>query len=419
MFLSLHPVGVCQLLFAPINSVVYGLCFTVTVLFASIIGKRQQQFSHRTRGFTLVELLVVITILGVLIALLLPAVQVAREAARRIKCSNNLKQYGIALHNYHSTFDCFPGLGSDGKEINLFDDPEYSEATPTSSLTSGTYSVQARLLPYLELPQLHSMIDYSQLLMFGGSKGKEIKFLYHVHDTVQTHISFMVCPSDPMANSLIPGSLQRFTTPNNTVSETENCATAPGSYVLCNGDDVFRIGLMEVYNQKTFQTNGMFHYFSCYSISAVTDGTSNTLAMSEAAISDGKDYSTTMTLAEIQNAKLYKILAGSPNESLATRSYPDHPDNFTYKDKWTNTRCSSWIMGAPYNSVFSAFLPPNSMRPTFSWMNYGFYGSYSYHLGGVNVLRVDGSVAFVPDSINYSAWRAAATRNGGEVQNGL
>jgi prepilin-type processing-associated H-X9-DG protein len=76
-------------------------------------------------------------------------------------------------------------------------------------------------------------------------------------------------------------------------------------------------------------------------------------------------------------------------------------------------------MGAPYNSVFSAFLSPNSKYPSCSWMNYGFFGAYSYHPGGLNVLRVDGSVKFVPDSIDYATWRAAATRDGGESQSGL
>jgi prepilin-type N-terminal cleavage/methylation domain-containing protein/prepilin-type processing-associated H-X9-DG protein len=419
MSLSLGKVGVRRSLFAHVVDCLYTLCSPLVppIFFVIDFGKRQHKIPGQKRGFTLVELLVVIVIIGVLIAILLPAVQAAREAARRMQCANNLKQYGLALHNYHSTFDCFPGIGSDGKDINLFDDPEHTDSDPTSSLTSGMYSVQARLLPYLELPQLHNMIDYSQLLMFGGHKGNEIKFLYHVHDTIQTHISFMTCPSDPMAKSLIPGSFLRFTKPDNT--EPEKCATAPGSYVLCNGDDVFRIGnTTEAYSTKTFNTNGLFHYLSCYNVAAVTDGTSNTLAMSEAAISDGQTYST-MTLEEVQNAKLYRILAGSPYESLKTRLYPDHIDSFTYKDAWTNTRCASWIMGVPYNSVFSAFLPPNSKKPTFTWMNYGFYGAYSYHSGGVNVLRVDGSVAFIPDTINYSVWRAAATRAGGEVQSGL
>ncbi|MDR1963336.1 MAG: DUF1559 domain-containing protein, partial [Planctomycetaceae bacterium] len=265
-------------------------------------GKRQQKPPAKcprpNRGFTLVELLVVIAIIGVLIAMLLPAVQAAREAARRMQCANNLKQYGLALHNYHSTFDCFPGIGNDGNAV-LFG--------ATSSATSAMYSVQARLLPYMEQQQLHIAIDYSQNLMEGGSRGAQITFLYHVRDVVQAR--FMTCPSDPLANdTAIPGSFKRYTNPANSVSE--DCPTAPGSYVLCNGDDIFRIGTSTIDGKATTVTNGLFHYYSCYNIAAVTDGTSNTMAMSEAAISDGQTYPA-MTLAEVQDAKLHRILTGS------------------------------------------------------------------------------------------------------------
>ncbi|MDR0338510.1 MAG: DUF1559 domain-containing protein [Planctomycetaceae bacterium] len=411
MFLSLHQIGACQHWFAPINSVVYGLCFAVTVLLASIIGKRQQQFSHRTRGFTLVELLVVIAIIGVLIALLLPAVQAAREAARRMQCLNQLKQYGIALHNYHSTFNCFPGLGSDGKNI------DFASATAASSLTNGIYSVQARLLPYMEQNSLHEKIDYNQLLFEGGSRGAAITFRYHVTDVINA--KFFTCPSDPLSNRTdIPGIFQKYTASDNTLPETTS--TAPGSYVLCHGDDVMRIGPASIEGRSGFPTNGLFHYFSCYGIEAITDGTSNTMAMSESVIADGQVYPT-MSVEDVIDLKLNCMLIGASVTGYAPPAWSTvNPiDSSVYGSTWTSNRMGSWICGTPYNSVFSAYLSPNNKYPMLLWMNYGFYMASSYHAGGVNVLKADGSVKFVPNSIDWSVWRAAATRDGGETQSGL
>lgn len=360
-------------------------------------------------GFTLVELLVVIAIIGILIALLLPAVQSAREAARRMQCNNNLKQFGLALHNYHSTFDCFPGIGNDGR-------------VTVDSLTNSAYSVQARLLPYMEFASLHDLIDYSQALYTGGGHSGSSAFGYHVHDAVQMHPSFMTCPSDPMSRQLIPGAFDRYTDAEH--SATETCPTAPGSYVLCSGNNVFRISATTEWNdQKTLKTGGLFHYGSAYNIAAVTDGTSNTMAMSEAAISDGQSYSS-MSIEDVQDKKLYKHLVGVTftlkDGSGNVWSDPDTlAANNTGNKSWASYRCSSWILGAPYCSIYGAFLPPNSKVPSANWMNHGIYGAYSYHSGGVNVLRVDGSVGFVSDTINYDVWKGAATIGGGEVMSGF
>ena len=362
-------------------------------------------------GFTLVELLVVIAIIGILISLLLPAVQAAREAARRMSCTNNLKQFGLALHNYHSSFDCFPGMGSGGHGMI------------GSSLTNSMFSVQARLLPYVEMAQLHDMIDYTQpLIASGGGHSGASAFGYHVHDALQAFLPLMFCPSDPQARQLIPGSYQRFVDAEHSTSEP--CSTAPGNYMVCAGDSVFRISATTIWDGKgTLKTGGLFHYDSCYNIGAVVDGTSNTMAMAEASISTGESYGS-MSIAEAQEKKLYKHLVGVtftlkdgdgyvwPNpEALAA--------NNTGAKSWASYRGSSWIHGSPYSSVFTAFLPPNSKVPSCNWMNHGVYGAYSNHSGGVNVLRVDGSVQFASETVNYAAWRAAATMNGGEATTGL
>jgi prepilin-type processing-associated H-X9-DG protein len=359
---------------------------------------------------------VVIAIIGVLIALLLPAVQAAREAARRMSCTNNLKQLGIGLHNYHSTFDCFPGIGNAGN------------IATTTSPTHDQYSVKATLLPYLELPQLHGLIDYSKGLTDGGGHDGAYSFGYHVYNAIETQVSPFNCPSDPRSRTLITGKVERYTDAAHSASEI--CATAPGNYVVCHGDQGFPVGTSSKVNGVTYatKTNGLFHYFSCYSIASVTDGTSNTMAMSESIIGDGTILAAT-PLTTIQANKLYREKIGVTITWITTDPWNSE---FTYENlaanytttgganpKWDGSRCIAWIHGIPYSSVYTAFLLPNSKVPSAMRMNTGFYGSYSYHSGGVNVLRVDGSGTFVSDTINYATWRAAATRDNGEVRNGL
>jgi prepilin-type N-terminal cleavage/methylation domain-containing protein/prepilin-type processing-associated H-X9-DG protein len=363
-------------------------------------------------AFTLVELLVVIAIIGVLIALLLPAVQAAREAARRMQCANNLKQFGLALHNYHASFDCFPGIGTDGHGL-----------AGASSLSNSMYSVQSRLLPYMEQAQLRDLIDYSlPLLLSDGTHGTGNTFGYHVRDVVAKRLSVMSCPSDPIRDTISTG---KWVFTDSTHSGTEETPTAPGNYVLNFGSDIFRISATTEWNgEKKLASNGLFYYNSCLGINAITDGTSNTMAMSEASITDGQSYPK-MTLAEVQSQKLYRFLVGT-NLTLTTSGttlvadYNELASKYgTTASSWSSYRCSSWIWGPPYNCVYGAFLPPNSKVPSTNWMNHGFYGAYSYHSGGVNTVLADGSVRFVSETINYETWKAAATISGTEIQNGF
>ena len=359
-------------------------------------------------GFTLVELLVVIAIIGILIGLLMPAVQAAREAARRMQCSNNLKQFGLALHNHHSAMDCFPGIGNSGNNAG-------------TSPTNQMYSVQARLLPFMEAVALHEKIDYKQdVAKTGGGMGSTLSFLYHMHDVVQERLPVMQCPSQA-DRALVAGVFNRFVDPDNTVSEA--VATAPLNYVLCNGDDIFRISATTEFNgKKTLKTSGLFHYLSCYNIAAIMDGTSNTMAMAEAVNADGQPYPS-MSIADCAQKNFNKFLIGSAftlkDSSNNTWATPEIlAANNTGTKNWVATRGTSWVFGAPYCDVFSAFLPPNSKVPSANWMNFGFYTASSYHSGGVNVLMADGSVRLISDSVNPENWKAAATINGGEA-NGL
>jgi type II secretory pathway pseudopilin PulG len=183
-------------------------------------------------------LLVVIAIIGVLIALLLPAVQAAREAARRMSCSSNLRQFGIALHNYHSAFECFPGIGSDGHGMT------------GSSMSNSVYSVQSRLLPFMEQESLQGLIDYNRpLIASGGGHAGVAAFGFHVHDVVQKFLTIMTCPSDPNKRTLnTGGNYNRETDASG--SATESCPTAPCSYMICYGSDIFRISSTTLWNGR-------------------------------------------------------------------------------------------------------------------------------------------------------------------------
>ena len=146
--------------------------------------------SARISGFTLIELLVVIAIIAVLIALLLPAVQAAREAARRSQCVNNLKQLGLAMHNYSSTINCFPpgGLG----------------ASTTTGVSNGWggYSAQAFMLPYLEQTPLYNAANFNLVCVGQGGNGAETNYT-----VTMTRINAFLCPSSPLyAGSVYPSS---------------------------------------------------------------------------------------------------------------------------------------------------------------------------------------------------------------------
>jgi prepilin-type processing-associated H-X9-DG protein len=205
------------------------------------------------------------------------------------------------------------------------------------------------------------------------------------------------------------------------------------SYMICYGSDIFRISRTTVWNgEATLNTNGLFHYDSSLGINSITDGTSNTLAMSETAISNGNRPSTSMTLSEIYNARLEKMLTitlGMTRTPIAG-SAPDYnivsnPDNVVTglgasAYGVASYRGCSWVVGAPYSSVFGTFIEPNSRKiPSVNWMNHGFYSATSYHTSGVNALLADGSVHFVSDGIDYETWRGAGTINKGEVNTGF
>ncbi len=203
-------------------------------------------FGQRTRGFTLIELLVVIAIIAILIALLLPAVQQAREAARRTQCKNNLKQLGIALHNYHDTFNCFPPA-----HIRT------QSAVPANGTLTGWrgFSVHSMLLPYIEQAPLYSSIDFNTY--FDGSAGN--------NTARRTPLQAFRCPSDsPFKASVEIG--------NN-------------NYPACMGPNFGQ------YVTPVGVRNGMFNFDVTTRMRDIVDGTTNTIAFGEQLIGDNDNTS--------------------------------------------------------------------------------------------------------------------------------
>lgn len=311
------------------------------------------------------------------------------------------------MHNHHDTRGYLPGMDSDVTEI------------PTGMTASNfAYSIQARLLPYTELTAMFEMIDFKLPLTKGSMP---TSFMFNMRDIITVLPPLMNCPSDKTP-ALVPSPYMIYT--DEFESASEACQTAPGNYVVCTGDNIFRISKTTEFNgEKKFETGGLFHYNSRYTFGEITDGTSNTTALSELIVSEGIDYSG-MSLDEVKAAKKNIHLIGSNFTLKDTDSYvwadpQTLADKNTGSKNWSGQRGTSWIVGAPFSSTFGAFLPPNSSVPCANWMNHGLYGAYSYHNGGVNVLLADGSVHFVPNSIDYNVWKAGATIAGSEAVAGF
>lgn len=324
-------------------------------------------------AFTLVELLVVIAIIGILIALLLPAVQAAREAARRISCTNHLKQLGLALHNYHSSYNCFPGLGI---------------------TTATSFSVQAKLLPFVEQQNLQNLIDFKQALYLGSSHSQTLNPAQAT--AARTVLPLLRCPSD--------GAEDLY-------EEKPGEWLAGGNYMVCGGS-----GTGTHYDLR-YASDGMFFYGSARGFREMTDGSSNTLVMAESLL--GPRTAVSGPLPGIREAqRLIGTFSGSPNSGAPGLSGIVNPDVASLAascTSWNGNRGFGWIVGKPQASTFSAYLAPNSPVPNMASMGIGFYAARSSHPGGVNVTLGDGSVRFVSDTMKLETWQALGTCSGGEV----
>ncbi len=328
---------------------------------------------RRRSAFTLVELLVVIAIIGILIALLLPAVQAAREAARRSQCLNHLKQLGLANHNYADSWRCFPSSAIIDFATNL-------------TANNVSWGVHGRLLPYIEQEPLADRVDLS------AAWDAQV-----VIDAVR--IEVFGCPSDPKSLEVRdPG------------------GGKPRLYPTSYG---FNLGVYFVYDPQSRRGGqGVSYPNSSVSWSGVTDGTSNTLLA-----------------ADVRAWQPYRR-NGGPSVTSAPETADQAASITAEASEFKNTGHTEWPDGRVHHTGFTACLVPNTRVPCSSggfeydcdynsWQEgkngvagvptYAIITSRSFHPGGVNVALVDGSCRFVRETITLAAWRALGTRDEGEI----
>lgn len=348
---------------------------------------------YRELGFTLVELLVVIAIIGILIALLLPAVQAAREAARRSQCTNNLKQIGLALHNYHDSTRKFPTLSGGTIGTNPWDNGN-----------NGQLCGMIALLPYLEQGPLWDQISS------GGTYGT---MTYPPFGPAAWRTDFppfreqtpaLLCPSDSGSSTRNPSSDQAY-----------------NNYMFSVGDHM---------NNNAYDTpnRGPFAHQHYGSFAEIRDGTSNTIGLAERCI-----YLTTGAIRGDIAKNVGTTIASDPTVCRATAGSDGRYRSGieTHQEKVVGKR---WADGRPAWNGITTVLPPNSascLAGGDSWQ-WGIFSPSSYHPGGVNCVMMDGSVQFISETIDsgnlaapqpgnrggrspYGVWGALGSMAGGEA----
>ena len=333
-----------------------------------------ERIRPKKHGFTLVELLVVIAIIGILIALLLPAVQAAREAARRSQCTNNLKQLALALHNYHDTYKAFP--------------PYAQPPISTSSPSIYGYSAQIKILPYIEQQPLYDQIKTASR-DFSRDAGADSV-------TQGILVSAFVCPSDqpyPLAG--------RLGYCNYKVSAGSNLGWSLGSLSRHNG--VFR---------PLTETN----------MAAIQDGTSNTIMLSEQLTGDDDNGTYRRESDNVRG------LSWSGNESTQQGPITQAAIDTAGAACHANPSNHSSVSGSRYTrgiftyTVFNTVAPPNWKYPgCFESTNSGAHGNSrgiyparSRHPGGAIHALADASVRFVSETIDLQIYQGLGSRDGGE-----
>jgi len=366
----------------------------------AVCGHARHVRTNVYAGFTLIELLVVIAIIGILVGLLLPAVQAAREAARRMSCSNNLRQLGLAMHNYESSYKMLPRAGQLDRD----------------------FSVQARILPFIEQSGLYEELDFSLPAFSGGFAAKI------------PHPQLAAAFAKPVATFLCPSNPGEPTVSMNVLG-TEytygglNYLASYGSNRGKNYD--FR-----------WVTDGPFNAVRGMPFSHIIDGLSNTVLMSETVRSEGNDQ--TRASGELPPRPYHMTLNGSSGVSSAMQSsqgmlatggpwmsYVDgsslivNPDVDSFWNTFTSWRGGtspairgrgiSWAFSGAINSLTNGYLSPNSDTPDLVTHWTGYFAPRSYHTGGAHLLFADGSVHFLTDSMNQDLHRDLHSCNGREV----
>ncbi|QEH35152.1 Type II secretion system protein G precursor [Aquisphaera giovannonii] len=356
--------------------------------------------SRSRSGFTLIELLVVIAIIAVLIALLLPAVQSAREAARRAQCVNNLKQIGLALHNYHTTSNSFPmGVSATINPLN--------GSNPCIQWMG--WSAQGLMLSYIEAGPLYNAINFTMDPINSPT--------WPYNTTVTTaRLAAFLCPSDPLAG-------KQYTNNYHACVGTTATADWGTDGNRCTGKD----------------STGLFSYINTYGLTDCQDGSSNTVAFSEAVVGNGsnqkKNYASGTNLPDGAQGGIQDAWSLVPTGQQAPGTFVSVLQTCTARflqatdgNGLSNSRGRFWAWGSDGETMFNTLVPPSSNQYQWSACRFGCGGcgwdssdhshisnANSYHPGGANVCFADGSVKFVKSTISMQTWWSLGTKANGEV----
>jgi prepilin-type N-terminal cleavage/methylation domain-containing protein/prepilin-type processing-associated H-X9-DG protein len=380
--------------------------------------------SRIQRGFTLIELLVVIAIIAVLIALLLPAVQAAREAARRAQCVNNMKQIGLAMHNYHSVNGTFPqGHSQSASQVG------YSGAYAGWT----EWSAQAELLGFLEQTPVYNRIN------FNFCAGYNYGFVCNSTGAFTT-IAAYLCPSDNNSSGAAqfnagwgnfanpPGNNNYRASVGTTSQSGYNTATGGPGYGGCQPDPLNING-----GQPGCQaySTGVFCYWLANGLRDITDGSSNTVAYGESLVGDPNGAVSTHrnnAIVGVSAAQPYdaadastQLASGNLLQALqaCTTAYQAGGANLV------NDNGVRWAWGAVGMSLFQTIVPPNSTQ--YLWNSCrsscggcspddsSYSNAQSNHPGGCNFLMADGSVRFIKSTVSQLAYLAIGTKANNEA----
>jgi prepilin-type N-terminal cleavage/methylation domain-containing protein len=328
--------------------------------------------AFRRTAFTLVELLVVIAIVGGLIALLLPAVQAARESARRMQCANNVRQLGLATFNFESVRKRLP-------------EGSTSRPNPASAVTPHSFfrwSALAHLTPFLEQSNVYNTLDLT-LPLYDAN----LQVTPRNSPGVALVVPLFLCPSDQRA---------RVAT-----------GFGPTNYAACTGSGLD--------GGEPFNTDGAFFVNSQTRLADFSDGTSNTALFSESVLGDGPENLADPALADPRT--MYAFVFAAPLTDAAC--------NAAVQWNVTQRRGFSWANGEYRCSLYNHYLPPNAPRfdcvsarltgdLSVRYAPYGWRAARSNHPGGVQVLLGDGSCRWIADGIAPQVWSALATKSGDE-----